>query len=571
MRLQDYIPRRVRSWFAEGLTGTALGDSSGLVDGERGWTPITGRAATRDLDPISHEAMIRVARYLHTSDPLGGWLVDKPVEMAIGASELGYSVDVDTELEPSMKGLKGEALAARLKEIVDTIRGYLDPWWEHPLFNLRDSADNLYTSFLVDGSLTLDIVDHNAVTGLPRLDLIDAKQISGEGVKPLEGRATIPGTVYVQVSGQAAGVPYAVVNVDPTTLRFLPAGGDDKRCFYFRDSRIPNSMRGFSLLLRPADWVDALNTFVWNGVDRAKLLNCLVYDVTMQNATEKDIKKRLDELAKAPLWNPNTHYVHNEKESMEVRTADLKAYETAAMSRSIKNYILGSQSLPESWYAEGGETNRATLSEQGDPTYRSLERHQKNARRIFGTLLAYAYDQVAARQSDIPQRVDERGRIVVWLQATLPAMAAKDATRLASSMAQLGSGLKQAVYDELLSMKTARRIFLSTVNQLSGIEVEPDEEETAIDDEEEGREAERAAKDAEKAAMGYALAMKGKAPKGAGGEDGQTGGTAAGDEGGEDEFGAGTGGAGRGTSRSPAAGQRPVGRVDGAPVRGNRS
>ncbi len=512
MRLQDYIPRRVRAWFAEGLTGTALGDS-GTVDNERGWSRITGRKRQVDLDALSVETMIPVCRYLYTADPLAAWLVDKPVDMAVGSSDLGYAVDVD----PKLSGLEDEE---QRKTTIETIRGYLDPFWEHALFNLRDRADGLFASFLIDGSLCLQIVGHNDVTGTPQLDLIDAQQIPGNGVKSLADRATIPGTVRIRMGTNATEEVYTAVNVDPVTMRYpiARAGEDPKLCFYWRRSRILNSMRGFSVLLAPADWIDGLNTFLWNSLDRAKLINCLVYDVKMEGAGEKEIAKKMADLAKAPLWQPNTHYVHNEKESMETITADLKSNEATMLARAVKNFILGSKSFPEGWFGEGGETNRATLSEQGDPTYRTLESYQKDARLIFGALLNYAYDQAAELQGDIPKRVDERGRIVVWMTPTLPPISPKDATRLGAALAQVGTGLKQAVDDAMLSEKTSRRVFLGVVSQLSGVEVEPDEEAQLIEAEKTQREARQASEDAKKAAQLYARTefMRAKGAQGEG-------------------------------------------------------
>jgi hypothetical protein len=263
-------------------------------------------------------------------------------------------------------------------------------------------------------------------------------------------------------------------------------------------------MRGFSVLLAPADWIDGLDTFMWNSLDRAKLLNCLVYEITMTGANDSMIAKKQAEIAKAPLYNPNTHYIHNEKESLKTITADLKASDATLLFRAAKNFILGAKSLPESWFGEGGETNRATLGEQADPTYRTLEAYQKDARLIFGTVLNYAYDQAAARQGDIPPRVDARGRIVVWLTPTLPPISPKDPARLSAAVTQLETGLKQAVDDAMISEKTARRVFLGTVSQLSGVEVEPDEERQLIDSEKQDREEKQAKDDAAKAAQAFA-------------------------------------------------------------------
>jgi hypothetical protein len=530
-KIQDYVPKRLRAWFAEGLTGTALGDS-GIVDNERGWSRITGRKRQVDLDSISVETMIRVSRYLYTADPLAQWLVDKPVDMAVGSSELGYEVDIDAKLS----GLEDDEERGK---VLDSIRGYLDPFWENALFNLRDRADGLFTSYLVDGSLCLQITGHNEVTGAPQLDLIDAQQIPGDEVKPLPDRATIPGTVKIVIgTTDAKAETFTVANVDPITMRYpafkaaTPGGAEklgeavevpaERLCFYFRRSRILNSMRGFSVLLAPADWVDGLNTFLWNSLDRAKLLNCMVYDVKMEGGTEATIKAKSDALAKAPLSQPNTHYVHNEKEEMKTVTADLKSYEATTLARAVKNFILGSKSFPEAWFGEGGETNRATLSEQGDPTYRTLESYQKDARLIFGALLNYAYDQAAERQKDIPKRIDERGRIVVWITPTLPPISPKDATRLGAALTQVETGLKQAVDDALLSEKTSRRVFLGVVSQLSGVEVEPDDEMAQIEAEKGQREEKQAKADAEKSAQLYALArMKQKPGQPAGAGDGE--------------------------------------------------
>ena len=55
--------------------------------------------------------------------------------------------------------------------------------------------------------------------------------------------------------------------------------------------------------------------------------------------------------------------------------------------------------MPESWGADGGETNRATAGEQTDVGYKALLALQSMAKQIFGTLLAYAYDNLADLQN----------------------------------------------------------------------------------------------------------------------------------------------------------------------------
>lgn len=461
--------------FFEALTGTALGDwtGSGQDPELRGYTRLTGRTRDgkmlRDLDPLSQEQMVKVAHFLYDSHMLAGWLIDQRVDLLIGG-EVTYTVAFDPE-----KVTGGDAKKAR--QLADDARTHLDQFWEHPSHNIRFRGREYLTSFMVTGELCLPIANENDVNGVPELDYIDPAMLSE--VNPLEKSAMTPGSVKIRKPGTASAVEEKVlVRYNPETERL------EGECFYWRNSRLLNAMRGRSELLRPADHLDSLDQYMFATIDRAMLLNAVVWDMQMDGATDADILKAVKNL-KATLAKPGGVFGHNEKMKLGAVVPQLAASDSDTMARLLANHIRGSKSMPESWYAEGGNANRATAGEQTDVAYKSLEAWQVVVKDIFGTLLAYAYDNLQELQEGAFPKRSEGG---VTLTVVLPAIAERDMSRAAAGAVQVEAMLQSAVEGEMLSKKTARKVFYGFVERL-GTTVDPEEEETQIEEERADREA----------------------------------------------------------------------------------
>lgn len=448
-----------------GLTTEALlgFDSLGPDPDEESFRRLGEMRARRDLEPRSQQQMLRICHWLYDADPLAGWIVDQRVDLVIGGDELGYSIEID----PHRLALEDDP--DRVEALAGDIRLVLDRFWEHPAHNLRYRADEYLTSLMVSGELCLVVAGVNDLDGVPELDFIDPAQIAA--VKPLAQSVLVPGAVVL--TPKTPGDPprsLAVVQYQPGLGRL------DGQCFFFRNSRLANSLRGRSELLRQADWIDSLNQFLWARVDRAVILNNVMYDVTLEGMNEVLLKKRARDIRKNPPTKPLSIRVHNEKEKWNVVVPELQGSDAAEEVRMVRNHIIGSKSMPESWFASGGEVTRTTAGEQNDVALQTLKAWRKRTRYLFSQLLAYAYDQIQAKQ---PVKFPARVTGAVKLTVDLPPLAERDISRLGGVVQNLEAALDSAVLNERISRSTARKVFLHVVDHL-GVSVDPDAEDHQI-------------------------------------------------------------------------------------------
>jgi hypothetical protein len=368
------IVAKVREWFGSGPADPILYD-----DEARRYTAGGGR---RDLSPLDQSRMLVVSRYLYDSHPLAAWMVDQRVALLVG-DELGYSIEID-----------GAALGKTHEETTDlekAIKRALDRFWDGPVFSVRFRADELLTSAFVDGELLLPIVTRNEIDGLPQFDMADASQIQGVHLKPGSG-LLVDAIELKPKDPSATGKRLTPVTFNPASQRLE---GD---AFFFRYSFIANQARGRSFLLRVSDWLDVHDQFLYARADRATLMNAMVWHVTVKGATPEQVQAKAAELRKDPPNKPGTLRVTNENEVWDPKTPDLKAEDATAESKLLRNYILGSKGMPESWFADGGDTTRTTAGEQNDMALMALRRERKMVRTLFRSMLHYAYDELHAMQ-----------------------------------------------------------------------------------------------------------------------------------------------------------------------------
>lgn len=478
----------------------AAGVGADNVDGnEPGWRKLSGGKGTRDFQIADHAKMVTIAHWLYAMNCQARMFVDTQVLMTMG-KRMGYTVAFDPEvldIDPE----EAKALAA-------DARGYLDVTWRHPVHDIEGRAREYATTYLVTGDLLLPVVDANPVSGQPSLDIIDAELI--ESVRPVGMSSMAPGTVMVRAGESAELLPFDVLRGRPEDGLFAPTmigEGRPRIAFYFRHNSVLNSMLGRSEYLDTADWFDQADQYLFSVGDRGLLRNSMVWDVTVQTSNPSDVVKEQREFAKAIAKGTGQIYAHNDKISVEAKSASIEATESADMARLFRTQVLGARNIPESWYGSGGETNRATAGEQGDVTMRRLIGLQEEFKDIFETILRYAYDQLHHKQ---PGKFPSRAEGGVKLEVTLPPVQEKDATRAASTMASLEASLEAAIEAELVSRKTARAAFLTVLGKVHGQDVDLDDELAQIEAEKAERDAARADKAQGDALAAYQAALAGQ-------------------------------------------------------------
>lgn len=474
----------VRRRLVEALGGSLFGQSSASIADDpdlAGFRPITDRVRTRDLDMLSHKQSVQVGLYMYGSNNMAGWLIDTPVALTVG-TPLGYSVEVDPKAAERAGG-KAPLTTDDARDLTEEIRQYLDLFWRHPLHDIEGRADEYAKTFLATGHLVLPVASVNPVNGVPALDLIDAEQMTG--VRPVEASSIVPAQVgYSSSDADTRWLDCIRPDQDGLLLPHKPNAQGVHGCLYFPRRSLLNSMRGTSYLMNVADWLDGLDQGTWTSLDRGKLRNAIVWHLQMVGeADPSKIAAEVKRLATA-VQTPGQVYGSNERITLEAKSTNLEASDTAELYRLIRTHVLGSKSMPESWYSEGGNANRATAAEQTDVAYKALLQMQAKFRGIFRTLLWFGYDSIQAKQRSLPLRTASP-----WLriEPTMPTVQERDTSRQASTVSQLEGSLEAAVDAEFISRKSARKIFLDLAGKLVGEPMEVDVEEALIQGEEQER------------------------------------------------------------------------------------
>ena len=217
------------------------------------------------------------------------------------------------------------------------------------------------------------------------------------------------------------------------------------------------------------------------GVKVERVALCaFVWDVTVTGAKPEEVAERA---AKVTAPAPGSVRVHNESESWAALAPELGGRDLGETSRLFRNHLLGGLAIPEHWFGGGGDVNRATAAEMGDPAFKTLKVRQ----RLWSEILRRAAEYALAR------RLDPEGRI--WpdpadpelaVSVEWPEMVVADASRHASALAQTAGAVGLAIDRGLLTEATALRILAAVAGRL-GVELDVGAELEAAREEAAGR------------------------------------------------------------------------------------
>ncbi len=399
---------------------------------------ITGNR--RDLNPVAQERAREISIYLWRRNPMARRLIEMIVDFVVG------------------EGVTFEAAD-------DTVQERLMAFWKDPAMNL----ELRHRDFVRDLSLTGELAFKCYVGGRSRLGFIDADRI--KDVRKDPDNALVD--EYLVLKPQTAGDPdetIKLVTLDETDPTVYRRTGD---ALFYGINRLTAGSRGTPDLLAIADWIDGYDQTLWNLIDRAALQNAFIFDVTLDGQEDADVQEWMAKHGTPP--KPGTVRVHNDKEHWQAVAPNLGATEAHEATRLIKNYVLGGAGLPEGWFADGDAANRATLAEQGDPTYKMLTSRQRFVRFIFEDILAWRIEADIA-QGLLPESVDRS------VTVNMPEMSEDDAKGVATALPQLVNALTAAIDSELIDTKSSRRLFLALAGQL-GVDLDETEVEDAVEEE----------------------------------------------------------------------------------------
>lgn len=398
----------------------------------------------RDLSDIETARAQAIALFLWRRNPMAHRLTELIADFVVG------------------DGITFEATDPDVQEV-------LDEFWKDPKMNLHIRHRDLVRDGSLYGEESWEVVV-NEQSGRVRLWYIDPSLVKDVLPNP---KNALEDAVLVIRPDKDGSEPrrLTIINFDDEKDPLQPVW--EGQAFYSGINRVTGQHRGVPDLLAVADFVDGYDQLLFNALERSGLINAFIYDVTLQGASETQVKKWVADHGAAPP--PGAVRAHNDKELWKVEAPGLANADMMALGRPVKNMALGGLGAPEAWFAEGDSANRATLEAQGDPTYRMITSRQT----VIGAKLTHIFGFVIAKAVEhgrLPAGVNRDFRVI------LPEPSTADTTDLTTALQALATSLTAAEEQKWVSKATARAIFATIVSGL-GIEVDPSAEADKIEDE----------------------------------------------------------------------------------------
>lgn len=415
-----------------------------IDDDEEGWRRLTGDT-DRDLAPITQRRAREVSAWLWQANLMANRIIELP---------LAYLLADGVKLE-----VNDEEAQAMLNRFWNDPINSMDLKLEKKVRELALFGEQCYPTFV------------NEHTGHVRLGYLDPALIETVVVDPDNPEQQI-GIVTVKDRKGGARRYRVIVNGEEEELfsertRKIRDTFTDGDAFYFNINSLSSGARGRPDLLASADWLDAYDDFLFGEVDRNRYLRAFVWDVTLKGANDDAVKQRAREIAPP---SPNSVRVHNDSETWNAVTPDIKSGDTSESARLLRNHVLGGATLPEHWYGGGGDVNRATGESMGDPAFKVMSMRQRTIKYMLEVIARFAIRQWAIKN----QRSVDLGDGDFLPSAVFPEMIARDTTRYATALQQVVVAAAMAVERGFISRKLALRMIAAVASQL-GIEIDVDE------------------------------------------------------------------------------------------------
>jgi len=391
---------------------------------------------SKDLSPLTHERMLKVASYLYDSNPIAKRLIDMTAEYVVS------------------EGIEIRADDGQVQQL-------LQDFWQDPVNKLNVNLLAYVTELGLWGEQCYRafVNPHNGKVSLGYIDIFRIKEVKLDSDNLNLVRQVV---LKPKEAGGADKVLEAV------NYREVPVNGSyyTGDTFFFKINSVKGASRGRSDLLTTADYIDLFAQFVFSRGERSLFGNVWMWDVLVEGADEAKLK----EIAQSqPPPKPGGVRYHNEKMKWTAVAPDLKAYDASFDGRLIKNFILGSLGFPGHYFGSAEDINRATALEMNEPVVKRLSARQQVVRAMFEEVLRFVVDK--ARAAGVVARGDQFPKIDIFF----PEISVKDMQKSGLTMLHLAQSLVIAEQQGWLTREAAAKLYC-TVASLFGPNIEPAEE-----------------------------------------------------------------------------------------------
>lgn len=190
-----------------------------------------------------------------------------------------------------------------------------------------------------------------------------------------------------------------------------------------------------------------------------------------EGATPEEVNQRAREIAPP---RPGSVRVHNDSETWNAVVPELNGADNNETARLFRNHILGGRSIPEHWFGGGGDVNRATAGEMGEPTFKDLSMRQRYIKHMLEEIGTFVIRQkTLVLYGSEPDQSNEPEDYEV--SAVFAEMIASDTSKYATALVSVVTAVAAAVDRHLLSQTSAVALIALVAGRM-GLEVDPDAE-----------------------------------------------------------------------------------------------
>ncbi len=419
-------------------------ESVGISVEEEGFTKLTGNK-DRSLSSLTQERMQELAVFLWKSNPLANRIIELPLVYLLAE---GVTMSVQDE----------------------TAQAWLDEFWNDPINQIDVKLPKKVREMSLFGEQCWPVFK-NPTNGAVRLGYLDPGLIKEVKTDPDNTEQPI-GVITKALGRKRKSKKYRIIvpgseNIFGEEAKKIREEFNDGECFYFNVNALSSSSRGLSDLLATMDWLDLYDKALFGEVERWDALRSFIWDVTLRGATEETVKKRASEIE---VPSSGGVRVHNDAETWQAVTPDLQAANGAENARTVRNHILGGSTLPEHWYGGGGDVNRSTAGEMGEPTFKTFKFRQTEWKHILETVCFYAVYSRLEKTGNIPEDLRDYRPV-----AQFPELTHRDTSVYAAALQQTVVAVGIAVEKGMMTEETAVSVIGSMISRI-GIEIDPVEE-----------------------------------------------------------------------------------------------
>lgn len=233
-----------------------------------------------------------------------------------------------------------------------------------------------------------------------------------------------------------------------------------KTAFYFAVNRIGGGRRGIPDMMPALDWLEGIDSFAFNLLERAAFAQQVVWDLKVDGAddeqTEEMSDKVIDDIVSGSV------FVHNDKVTLTVKSPQLGASDAETVYRILLKNVHAGLRLAGLFFGDSDDLTRASASEIVIPVGRAIEARQMFIKDMLEQIFQLDIEQ-GIEAGALPEDIDTR------FEVKMPRIYLRDLATATKALNDLSTSLSVAEDQQWVTKTQAKEIFALGIEQLGSL------------------------------------------------------------------------------------------------------